>query len=320
MGPARQGLDAEQRAAAQVDLRLELHRERLLLDRRAQVRQHREAGRVVAVVLGGVDRGRVAGALGDVHRDVGAAEQQAGVRAVLRVRGDADARAHLQALLLQHERLLEQPEAFPRQRLRGRQARAGQEQGELIAAEPGHRVGRADLLAQAQPHLPQQVVPDVVPERVVHRLERVQVDEQERERIAAARREQQRLLQPVAQERPVGQLGDRVEQRAPLQLLAAPDLLADLVRDEQPERRAVRQRADRDLQVNRVSCPVLDRGVVGARRLLAIDRLLGRGEQLLAEQVRDIVQRVAKQLGQLHIGVHDVLVVEHQRQLPQSAQ
>ncbi len=52
-----------------------------------------------------------------------------------------------------------------------------QQDRELVAAQSGDRVGRADPLAQPPAHQHQQLVPDVVPQRVVDVLEVVQVDQ-----------------------------------------------------------------------------------------------------------------------------------------------
>ena len=89
---------------------------------------------------------------------------------------------------------------------------SGSSMRELVAAQPGHRVAAPQHLAQARPHLAQQQVAGVVAERVVDLLEAVEVDQQQRGLLALAAGHD-RLMRAVAQERAVGQAGERVVQR-----------------------------------------------------------------------------------------------------------
>ena len=80
--------------------------------------------------------------LGQVHRDVGAAHELLDVGAVLGVQRDADARLELEQHLLELERLDERvadPAGDVRRR-RGRSPMLRQDDGELVAAQPGHQV------------------------------------------------------------------------------------------------------------------------------------------------------------------------------------
>ncbi len=85
-----------------------------------------------------------------------------------------------------------------------------QQQGELVAAQAGHRVALAGHRPQAGGHLHQQLVARGVPEPVVDVLEVVQVAEHHRQlaRAAAA----QGVVQAVAEQPAVGQPGQRVVQ------------------------------------------------------------------------------------------------------------
>ena len=69
-------------------------------------------------------------------------------------------------------------------------------------------------------------------ERVVHLLEPVEVDEQHGERLAGAGRAGQRLVEPVAEERAVGEAGQPVVERLVGELLLEPDALGDVARVE----------------------------------------------------------------------------------------
>jgi hypothetical protein len=81
-----------------------------------------------------------------------------------------------------------------------------EQQGELVAAEADDEVVGPDVAPHAVADRHQQLVAGGVAQRVVHRLEVVQVDQHHRHRLAAG----QRLLQPFAEQSAVAQAGDRV--------------------------------------------------------------------------------------------------------------
>ena len=85
-----------------------------------------------------------------------------------------------------------------------------QQHGELVAAQARQSVAMAKHLAQPQRDLTQQLVAVGVPERVVDLLEAVEVDEQDRELVVAARGEGERALDPVLEQHAVRQAGERV--------------------------------------------------------------------------------------------------------------
>ena len=109
---------------------------------------------------------------------------------------------------------------------------------ELVPPEAGDRVRLAPGLGQTIGHLPQEQVADVVAEEVVHDLEPVEVDEQHGQCRPGAPAGGQGLAQPVVQQRPVGQPGERVVQR--LVGAQSPEALgqAAVLHDEAPPRRA----------------------------------------------------------------------------------
>ncbi len=88
----------------------------------------------------------------------------------------------------------------------------GQEHGELVAAQPRHRVRGAHGRDEAAGHVPEQLVARVVAERVVDLLEVVQVEEEEGQGGTDARGDAQGLLQAVAEQGAIGQVGQRVVQ------------------------------------------------------------------------------------------------------------
>ena len=103
-------------------------------------------------------------------------------------------------------------------------ARAGLEDRELVAAEPRGGVALAHAGEQAGGDGAQQGVADRVAEGVVDRLEAVEVEAQHRHRPAPAPRRRQRPPEPLPEQRPVRQAGQRVVVRQVLdpRLLARP--------------------------------------------------------------------------------------------------
>ena len=86
----------------------------------------------------------------------------------------------------------------------------GGDQRELVAPDPCHRVGAADRVADAIGQLAQQPVAGRVTIGVVHVLEPVDVEHQDRGLRAVAPRPRQGLLEPVDQQQPVWQVGERI--------------------------------------------------------------------------------------------------------------
>ena len=201
--------------ALQTEPQLVLESERL-----AELARHLSAEDLVAAAPG---------LLGRVHRDVGAPDQLLAARAAVgRVDHDADARAERERALGDDRGLGEALEQPLGERGRVGLAPALDEHGELVAAEARHGVARARGRAEAARHLQQHLVADVVPEAVVDLLEPVEVDEQQRDRCARALPARQRLLEPVAEERAVGEAGEAVVERLPRELLLERDPLADV--------------------------------------------------------------------------------------------
>jgi hypothetical protein len=79
-----------------------------------------------------------------------------------------------------------------------------QQDGELVATQAADGVRVAQDRTQPRADLAEQLVPVGVAEAVVDLLEPVQVDEQERDLLAAAARRRQALLEAVLQQHPVG--------------------------------------------------------------------------------------------------------------------
>ena len=209
--PPHQRLDAEQLGGLEVDDRLELEEELLARQRLVQVVLEPQAlAQLFLHARMEHDVAALAGGLRVVHRDVGVAQQLLGVVAGLRER-DADAGGHQQFVAVDQER---QPECIGhggRDLLGLLERRDALEQHrELIAAEPGDRVGRPRALDEPLRGGLQQPVADVVAERIVHVLEVVEVDHQDRQPVLGAPRERDRVLDAVAEQAPVREQRQRV--------------------------------------------------------------------------------------------------------------
>ena len=191
--------------ALQAEAQLVLESERL-----AELARHLAAEHLVA---------SASGLLGGVHGDVGAADQLLATRlAVARVDDDADARAERERAVGDGRRQREPLEQALGEG-DGELLAALDEHGELVAAEARDGVARARDLLEARGDLQQQLIADVVAEVVVDLLEAVEVDEQQRERLARERAARERVVEAVAEEGAVGEPGEAVVERLARQLL-----------------------------------------------------------------------------------------------------
>src|SRR5215218_4151765 len=181
-----------------------------LLDGDPQGPDQGEPPRAVLVPFRGVDLDVGVAALGLVHGDVGALQEQLRILAMVRSEGDPDAAGDLQLELLDGQG----PSQGPPDQLADGDGGVpvGQdrdEHGELVAAEPGHDVAVRQPGPEPDTDLPEDEVAAGVPEGVVDLLEAVQVDEQNGE-AAVGPEGGGRLAHPVGEQRPVGKPGERV--------------------------------------------------------------------------------------------------------------
>ena len=167
----------------------------------------------------------LAGALRRVHRDVGVPEQVVRRIGTRRAR-DADAGVDVHLVAAEQERRLHRLAEPLHQRRRVHRTALLQEDRELVAAESRHRVGHPGARAEPLGRGDEQPVAHLVAQAVVHLLEVVEVEEQHRQRVPVAAGERQRMADPVAEERPVGEPGERVVERLVDQLLLQPLPLA----------------------------------------------------------------------------------------------
>ncbi len=90
--------------------------------------------------------------------------------------------------------------------------RALAQHAELVAAEPGDDLALADDVVEPGRDDRQQLVPPVVAERVVDLLEPLEIDEEHGQSLLLAILGLQRLVEPLAELRPVGEPGQVVVQ------------------------------------------------------------------------------------------------------------
>ena len=147
---------------------------------------------------------------------------------------DADAGIARDLLALAVDRHAQRiQDLFGERRQLGLVAGPGLDDRELVAAEPCHQIVAADTGAQAVGDLAQQFVADLVAERIVDALELVDVDIEDRKRLALGKL-RHAPLQMAAHQHAVGQVGQRVVMRHMRDALVGADALGDVVMGGEP--------------------------------------------------------------------------------------
>jgi hypothetical protein len=212
VAPAHQGLDADHRAIGQPHDGLVVDLELLALDRPPQ-----PGGRLEScdgVAGGGAEQvDSPTRGLRLVHRRIGVLAHRLRRLAVVREHGDADADVDEQLGRAERERRLHgvgDPLAHGLGRGAVARRQVADEDEELVAALPGDEVAGPHGGAQAVGHLAQQIVAEIVPERIVDALEVVEVGERERARAARRPRGIDGLVERGLEGGAVRQPGERV--------------------------------------------------------------------------------------------------------------
>ena len=176
MLPADQRLGAGDAAVGQPNLRLQVHPELAVLDRGAHLRHEGQQLGLVSVDDLVVDLEADSRFLRRVHRDVRVAEQQIGTLGVCRIQRDPHAAGDVEIELLDADRATEPfDDVFRDDRRRVVVGKVGQQDAELVAAEPRHEVPFAERLCDPRPDRREQLVAEVVTEGVVDLLEVIEV-------------------------------------------------------------------------------------------------------------------------------------------------
>ena len=248
MPPPGERLGRDDLAAAQVESGLVVEEQLAARDEPAQL-----AGEPAPVGGGGRRRGvedRVADAcaLRVVHRGVGPMHERLRVGPVLRMDCDADARADVGGRAVEVDRLVQCPLHAKCAVERAFEVDAAEHDAELVAAESRDRVARPQRAGHPLRDRAQHGVTRGVAVRVVDLLEPVDVDHHHGDSLAVPARLSQRDVEPVVEERPVREPGERVVEREKLRFLTVGlrPLLALPERDEEPDDHRREQRLDDD--------------------------------------------------------------------------
>ncbi len=326
MLPANECLEPDDRPVGDLHGGLVVHDQLVAVERAAQVGLELEA-----IERGVVERrlvpahARLAVLLREVHRHVGVADQLVGsvagpVQRHTRARGDHE------ALACELER---QREAVDDARgVLGDLVDRGlvlQQDRELVAAEPSHGVAGSYRAEQALTDRGQQLVADRVAEAVVDGLEAVEVEDDHADRAAVAGLPGKSVLEPVGEQRPVGELGQRVMERAvpklALETVAFGDVL-DRGEHRGPALELEAVRGDRDLDDATVLQDVPPGDRAGVEILHGGDLLDERREVVGRPNVGDPHREelaacvpVVRDRGGVHLEEAVVLHVEHPHRL-----
>ena len=140
---------------------------------------------------------------------------------------------------------------------------AVEQDGELVAAEAGDRVGRAHRRLEPPRDLLQDRVAGRVAEAVVDGLEVVEVDEHDADRRASATRAHDRVLDAVGEQRAVGEARDRVVERLVRELVLERLALADVaaVQDDAADVLVLEQVRVLDLELEPGAVAMLERAL-----------------------------------------------------------
>ena len=180
-----------------------------------ELAEHAQPAYRVAVERGRVHLATRVRLLGRVHRDVGAPQQRVRIVPVAREAGDSDAHPHLERHLVDANGLLDARDQLVGDlleliRVAGVLARQNRE---LVAAEARDQTARADDLPQPRSEIAQQLVAEVVAERVVDLLEAVEVEQHHAERRPGGGGGLNPLVQPRPEALPIRKPGELVRRR-----------------------------------------------------------------------------------------------------------
>ena len=145
--------------------------------------------------------------------------------------------------------MIELADALGKRRGVGRLLHLGHDDGELVAAQTGNRVGLSGAAAQAVGDQFQQFVADRMSERIVDALELIEIEAQDRQALAAFDAFEF-VFQPFAQQDAVGQVGQRVVARHMRDAPIGAQPLGDVLVGRQPS-------AARDRLAHDRKCPAV---------------------------------------------------------------
>ena len=235
--PSDQGFDAEHQPRVEVDDRLIVQHPSLQLHGLAQAGDERELRRRVQRAPWCQDEARAAVALGLVHRRLGVPQEGSHVVGVIGEQADAGARGdvHLGATDVERrdQRILDplRDTLRPHDGAVDRAVIAveiGEQQEELVAAATRDQIRLARRVAEPVGDRRQERVAGLVPQRVVHEPELVEIDAQDRDRTVVASGPRDRELEQLLEHRARRQPGELVVIRLEGGLLLGPLAVRDV--------------------------------------------------------------------------------------------
>ena len=248
MVPARQRLDADDLFAARIHDRLIGCGEPIVLDGVEQVAFEELAVGQVGVHGRVVDAGAVAAlVLGAVERHVGVAQNVGGVAGAAVDRRNADRGADDDVVAADHVGRADGGDDAAGDRLeRIGIGLAMGDDGEFVAAEARHQILAAHDAAQPLGDVEDELVADVMAERVVDVLEVIEIDVEHRGSRAAGAHVVDHGFEPLAEIDAVGQAAYRIVQSEMAQLrFTGPDLLGGAPHVAQPKADQQREAGER---------------------------------------------------------------------------
>src|SRR5258708_3294041 len=237
-----------------------------------------------------------------VHGGIRGLDERVRVTGVRRIDRDADAGPDVDALLpgAELERCSKGGNDFPGDHYRLLAPGVGQDQSEFIPPDAGDRVRFPYLATDPGGNGFQELVAGVVSQGVVHRLELVQVEIQQRELAGVAFGEADRLLQPVVEQQAVRQAGEAVVMRYALDALLRQLMLRNVGGHREPAHHFaflshMRQKLDLEIAgftgLRRVGALVMNRMSLQHLHKIALDFPVHRVAQdvayVLADKVLD---------------------------------
>ena len=184
MRPAHQRLCADHDAGVQVELRLEMEMQLLVLDCCTQIAQHRQAGRGPAIDFMAVHLHSEPLRLRVEHRDVGEPQGRAVIEIVFDdsqsgTGGDDDLEP------VDRDGTTHLANTVPREFEHCFPVMSAADDGELVACEPCQHVVGIEHGGEPFGHLDEQIVAGLVPQGVVHFLEAIEVEHDDERLIPA---------------------------------------------------------------------------------------------------------------------------------------
>ena len=300
MRPARQRLDADHGIAAGIDDRLIGGGKAVVSDRVQEIAFQELALRQIGVHGRVVDAGAIAAfVLGAIERHVGVAQNIAGVARAPVDHRDADRGADIDGVAADRIGRAHRRDDAPGDRLqRIRVGCADGQDGEFVAAEARDEIVAAHHMAQPLSDRENELVADMVAERIVDVLEVIEVDEEHGGGGPAAAHFADQSFQPFAEIDAVGQPADRIVQGEMAQLrFAGGDRLRGAARVAQDQAAEQGETADRHRDERQNAC-----GHLAAR----LARVPGDAGDWIALRVGDgghiAVGRLARILGRAQAG------------------